>query len=501
MVEPAPENPTGQWQTHLRGIIRLLQCPACSSPLNKPVTLPCGKTYCKDCLPLPHKRENISWPGTEDRQLAIYCPDIECSREHALGDFDLDIMLRRVLEAVEAVLHNGAGSPAGTGLQTKITFENRPKNTLTTVEGGTLLAAYELASLGKLERSANPEFQPHECDAQAIRAFDEALLALIKNAAREELNCEVCQIGRLVDPLTTSCGHTFCQMCLYKSIYLAMDKNCPLCRRRLCVQFGGEPDSRPAILSAFLQHLDGLGQGVPTEEADRDAWGYVPEERPMVVTQAIFPRMVTSLLIPNHCRPAVYRALAGDRLLAVCASINGAQTSVGTLANIVESNRFEDMSRIRVAGIARFIVSGTTTLEDGCMLGKIRPLDDVSLADEEEIEAMETAGNHDRNNMTCRAEIPRTSTRCLSGLATYVIHGCLNRGSYSWLHQGASFSRATHPGQEFPYDPVVLPWWFATVAPIRDDEKAQLLGCRTVRERLQICWGWLFDFRIDRFGI
>ncbi|KAK3296285.1 uncharacterized protein B0H64DRAFT_166922 [Chaetomium fimeti] len=497
--EPAPENPTSQWQMQLRDIIRLLQCPACSSPLKKPVTLPCGKTYCESCLPALHRRENTSWPGTLNRQWGIHCPDIECSRAHVQGDYGPDIMVRRVLEAVETVLQNGADSPARTGLQTTIIFESPQKNMLTTLEGGTLLAAYKLVSLGGLERSINPGFRPHECDARAVRAFDEELLAQIKSAAREELSCEVCRIGRLVSPLTTPCGHTFCHMCLRKSIYLGEDKNCPLCRRPLSLRFGSTPDSRPGILSAFLQHTNELTGSVPSEEAGWDTWGCVSEDRPMLLAQALFPGMIATLDIPDHYWVAVHRALEGDKILAVCATINGTPTGVGTLAKILENNRFENMSRIKVMGVARFRVSRTRAANDGCVVGEIWPLDDISLADEEDNEARETMGNHNKNNMTCRADVPRTATRCLSGLATYVIHKCLTKGGHAWLKEGAAFSR--HFGQTFPYDPVVLPWWFANIAPISDSQRVGLLVSKSVRERLQICWGWLFDFGIDRFGL
>lgn len=508
--EPPPEDATRQWHTDLRGIIRLLQCPACWLPLRKPVTLPCGKSFCQRCLPEPYKRQNISWPGTANRQWGIRCPNIECGREHAQEDYyNLDIMLRRVVDAVEAILQKETDSTTLIGLYTKIILDDPPNINMddpleavcTIMKGGTLLAAYRLAALGELKRSSDPKFQPYICDAEALRAFDEDLLAQIKRAVREELNCEVCRIGRLVSPLTTPCGHTFCEMCLYKSLYLATDKNCPSCRRPLSLQFGTKPHSRPDILNAFLQHMDEVAEDRPTLEAEREGWGSISEERPMIFRQALFPSAVKTLHIPDHFRPSVRQALQGDKILAVCAAINGRQANVGTLAEIVESHRFEEMSRIRVSTLSRFRVSSTTISDDGCMVVKIRPLDDISLADEEECEIRETAGNLYKNVMKHKEDIARVTTKCLSGLATHVLHGCLRRGYYAWVVRGAELSQSSHPGQLFPYDPVELPWWFASIAPLTDAAGIQMLMSRSVRERLQICWHWLFHFKMEKFGL
>mmetsp|Transcript_17438 Transcript_17438/g.16640 ORF Transcript_17438/g.16640 Transcript_17438/m.16640 type:complete len:82 (+) Transcript_17438:184-429(+) len=52
----------------------------------------------------------------------------------------------------------------------------------------------------------------------------------------KDFKCSIC-LGLYVKPITTICGHTFCQVCLFK-YFLSRTKNCPLCRRYLPQEIG-----------------------------------------------------------------------------------------------------------------------------------------------------------------------------------------------------------------------------------------------------------------------
>ena len=43
-----------------------------------------------------------------------------------------------------------------------------------------------------------------------------------------EYECQIC-VDLLTEPTTTSCGHTFCKICLIR--YLKINLNCPMCRK------------------------------------------------------------------------------------------------------------------------------------------------------------------------------------------------------------------------------------------------------------------------------
>jgi hypothetical protein len=83
-----------------RGIVRLAQCPQCSYPFRDPVTLPCGNSLCKKCIPELHPRRNISYPGTPNRLQGFTCPFTTCGADHAIGDCSVDVVLNKIMDVV-----------------------------------------------------------------------------------------------------------------------------------------------------------------------------------------------------------------------------------------------------------------------------------------------------------------------------------------------------------------------------------------------------------------
>jgi Zinc finger, C3HC4 type (RING finger) len=61
-----------------RAIIRLFQCSQCSYPFREPMTLPCGYSLCRPCLPPLYKRENITYPLNPGRAEGFVCPFKDC---------------------------------------------------------------------------------------------------------------------------------------------------------------------------------------------------------------------------------------------------------------------------------------------------------------------------------------------------------------------------------------------------------------------------------------
>ena len=58
--------------------------------------------------------------------------------------------------------------------------------------------------------------------------------------------------------------------------------------------------------------------------------------------------------------------------------------------------------------------------------------------------------------------------------------------SARWLHQ-----RVLDAYGQPPSDPALFPYWFASVLPIAEEEKYQLLPATSVRERLKITARWI----------
>ena len=86
------------------------------------------------------------------------------------------------------------------------------------LQGGRIVSTFILADMGELDFHSGVAYTPVDQEtAEAIQALDVAVLENLKEALRPELECQVCyQI--MLDPLTTSCGHTFCRRCFSRAI-------------------------------------------------------------------------------------------------------------------------------------------------------------------------------------------------------------------------------------------------------------------------------------------
>ena len=92
------DQPTLDPHHDARQLVRLVQCRLCSRPLTAPVTLPCGHTCCRECLPPTQPRSNISYPNTPDRQFGIACPT--CGNEFPTAECSGDVTLTKVMEVI-----------------------------------------------------------------------------------------------------------------------------------------------------------------------------------------------------------------------------------------------------------------------------------------------------------------------------------------------------------------------------------------------------------------
>jgi hypothetical protein len=70
----------------------------------------------------------------------------------------------------------------------------------------------------------------------------------------------------------------------------------------------------------------------------------------------------------------------------------------------------------------------------------------------------------------------------------------MQANSAPWLHQ-----RIIDAYGNPPDDPALFPYWFASILPIADEEKYQLLKTTTVRERLKIVFVWIKQIERQRW--
>ncbi|KAI5794314.1 PUA-like domain-containing protein [Peziza echinospora] len=483
-----------------RAIVRLFQCSMCSRPLQRPASLPCGNTVCFTCLPQLHERQNISYPNTPDRQLGLLCPFEQCGIEHATGDFNVDFTLKRVLDTVGSELQRFMPFDDDTSVVMEESIDRfhdsdrySPKSAV--LPGGRLAATYSLAATGSLPYDM--ELSYRSASGEDVSHMDKAILCHLREKVRPELQCLVCYTLYL-DPITTSCGHTFCRKCLER--VLDHSQSCPICRKvqhvsTTFLQF--QPSNRQLTDLLIGLFPDDLAQRAALASAeDKVGASELSLPTPLFVCTLSFPKMPTFLHIfePRY-RLMIRRAWQGDRRFGMVLPNRTGESQgelgddctflqFGTLLEIKSYQLLPDgRSWIETVGISRFRVK-RWGYRDDYIVSDVETVDDLPISEEETMEALETSTS------TSYSTPPSETWGSLSTQQLLEIaQGFVNRmqsTSAPWLHQ-----RVINIYGPPPQDASTFPYWLASVLPITEPEKYRLLSCSSVRERLKIIVGWI----------
>ncbi|KAJ0166242.1 LON peptidase N-terminal domain and RING finger protein 1 [Colletotrichum tanaceti] len=503
----------------VRDIIRLIQCRKCSRPLRDPTTLPCGRSLCRRCLPDTHTREHISYPATPNRLRGFECPYQECGRSHAVGDCGVDVILTKAVNNFKAEMEKARDTITTAEISTHIIIlrpgaeqmgsEVDDETTSRIVKGGPLVAVYTLAESGELDYSSDVTLAEVSSLGDEAATIDTMTFFKVKETVRTEMDCQVCY-ALFYDPLTTVCGHTFCRSCLHR--VLDHSSYCPICRRGLSVSPLLYRESCPSnehlktiIQTFWADAVLTRGDALAAEALNR----HREFDIPIFVCTLSFPMMPTFLHVfePRY-RLMIRRALEGDRTFGMVLpqrprTANDTHfVEHGTLLRIVNAEYFADgRSLVETIGISRFRITRNGIL-DGYLVGSIERIDDISIAEEEDLEATETqqaleryesAATHlSEDSTTSRPTTPEDlskmpTSELLSLGVSFVTR--MQQQSVPWLAQ-----RMLTIYGECPNDPALFPWWFASIIPAKEYEKYKLLETRSVRERLKICCGWILEW-------
>lgn len=452
-----------------------------------------------------------------------------------MGDCSLDVVLAKIMHVVKVKVD----SFRPTATNSPILLEERDKWAMAGVasltgkhansrvlEGGRLVSTYTMAEMGELAYDSELAYTSMSEASDNYKKLDVAVLEHLKEATRAELDCQVCY-ALFLDPLTTSCGHTFCRKCLRRA--LDHSSCCPICRRELAVSPTVTKDQYPynKVLFALITALCPEHVAARAETVSKEDIHEIPElDTPLFICTMSFPTMPTFLHIfePRY-RLMVRRAIeSGDRKFGMLLPNprqvpQGALGPVrfyqyGTLLHIINMQLLPDgRSLIEAVGISRFRVVDHGVL-DAYQVGQIERIDDFSLAEEEALEASETASasstralsaaehfgslpHHDASPRTgpqeALLEVQTMSTQALMEQSTAFVRKMKDK-SAPWLQ-----SRVIQAYGPCPTDPALFPWWFASILPIAEIEKYKLLETRSVRERLKICVSWIVRIEAQRW--
>ena len=497
-----------------RSLIRLIQCSFCSYPLRTPVTLPCGNSLCRQCLPPPHLRQYISYPATISRQSGITCPFADCHQDHSLEDCSVNVVLLKIMESIsnEVARDRAIAGAKQTTVEeimlwpsesTDSNAELPEKGRTRILHGGRLVSTFTFAEMGELHYTSDVRFVTTPGDAEEDPAVDTEALDRWKEASHKELDCHVCY-SLMLDPITTPCGHTFCRQCLARILDHA--SLCAICRRDL-------PEPSSLVHHPSNKYLVDLLSSLCPDQviARKEAVALEECSAPGGLDTPLFPCAVSFPEIPfflhifePRYRLMIRRAVQSNGRFGMVGynarglpqgSLGRTQfMEVGTLLQIEQYQITPDgRSWLQCKGLSRFKVQAHGIL-DGYTVAKVQKHEDISLAEEERIEARETSAPPAPPN-DLLGQIDRLSTQQLLEICTSFVARARQQ-SMPWL-QGRILEAYGEP----PTDPASFPYWFASVLPLSDEEKYKLLPTSSVRERLKMTAKWVHRIQGQRWYV
>ncbi|KAI0476689.1 ATP-dependent protease La domain-containing protein [Xylaria cf. heliscus] len=498
-----------------RQIIRLIQCQICSKIVQDPMTLPCGYSICRTCLPETRPRVNISWPATANRLHGFDCPLPDCGKEHAADDCAFDVTLNKVLVIIKTAITSYQTATRLPEFSTHITVRDQwgvaglpslevkqPESKV--IDGGKILATYALAELGKLEYTSEVSYSSVGASEEEVTRLDDEIFLNLKESVKTETDCQVCY-AIFLDPMTTTCGHTYCRTCVQR--ILDHSNLCPICRRTISIRAQADQRAVPSnkrlvsMINCFWADLIALRSQAYRLEQQANYGGF---DIPIFVCTLAFPGMPLFLHIfePRY-RLMIRRAMEGDRMfgmvLARATTGDLDFMELGILLRIVKIEYlFDGRSVLETVGVSRFRITQHGFL-DGYVVANIEKVDDISLAEEEALEASELSHASDTTAVETSYSPPGStdrldsiSTRELVNLGVNFVRK-MQIESVHWLT-----TQILGAYGECPEDPAIFPWWFACVFPISATEKYGLLATLSVRERLKITCRWIAEWEARR---
>ncbi|KAM0790065.1 hypothetical protein ACM66B_005393 [Microbotryomycetes sp. NB124-2] len=316
-----------------------------------------------------------------------------------------------------------------------------------------------------------------------------------------ELECQIC-VQLLHEPITSACGHTFCQSCLARS-YDHSDK-CPLCRQ----DFPSYTFFRSQAVNSTLKTI--TSTLFPALYAERQLAANKElsdnEFVPLFVCTLSWPNLPTFIHVfePRY-RLMIRRAMDSNRQFGMV--LPGRQAGeineYGTMLYIRTCNMIEDgRSIVETVGLYRFKILERST-RDGYATGRIERIDDISPEQELELERRALESNNEPLSVPVTASTeegghdetsppPRMFERSTAELMSICLEfvQTLRSGSAPWVIQ-----RLNNTIGPMPSNPADFSFWMAEVMPVDDQLKATLLHITSPRARLRLIVFWIEQVR------
>ncbi|KAI5815572.1 PUA-like domain-containing protein [Pyronema omphalodes] len=405
----------------------LIKCTKCSKKLRQPLALPCGNDVCRDCIPQTYIRQGISYPNNPERRIGFECPESNCYfKEHSTADCGLDITLGKAVNTISDII------------------ESIPTE------------------------ASNPDKESEE-----YKAFTDCISATLF----PELECNICY-QLLHEPITISCGHTYCLSCIYHvNEGTHLKSLCPICRKEFYLSEQPLTNTRLIrIMSRLIPSQLAARADIAKTEAE-ELSRKTSIETPIFVCTASFPDMPTPLFIfePRY-QLMISRAWNSNRIFGMVLPNLGVDEGLGSDARFsrhgtmlyIETMHVEadGTSHLLCRGTSRFIINDWAW-KDGYIVASTKRISDIPPWMEENIEMRRVAAG-------------APSTRALMEEAFEF--------AQQWAVGLRPGARAAYG--EPPRNERTLAYWLAAILPVANQYQYKMIKAQSVRERLEIAVGW-----------
>ena len=284
----------------------LLSCGVCRDILIDPVTLQCGNTLCRTCLPGCINMSEQYGPSITEQgdDSATWPPRPTCPYSWTLETAPYPVP--------QAPDHQGiAGSemqaPQIMQEQFECPFRCHQKHHSPHVTSNFILQN-SLETMPSLQQCASASLPVYS------EPTSETLLTDVVSKIHTELDCQICYL-LLHDPVTTPCGHTFCRPCLLRTSDHTTRPHCPTCRSAILLPT--RQNTPTNILINKLIHTlfpTAAADRAACETSERHAFSTCGIDTPIFVCTLAFPTVTCFLHIfePRY-RLMLRRCMAGDR--------------------------------------------------------------------------------------------------------------------------------------------------------------------------------------------
>lgn len=268
----------------------LLSCGVCGNILLDPVTLSCGNTLCRGCLPGSIVIDNCE---TLPEEHNLRQRRSQCQYSWSLGTHCPDTNTAAAEKWIPSIMRERFECPFS------CPRKHHSRDNIAT----NFILQKSLDSVPSLQSPPVYSEQP----------LSDPPPAEIVSRINKELDCDICYL-LLHDPLTTPCGHTFCRQCLLRSSDHATNPTCPTCRSPVLL-----PTSQNTPTNILIESL--IRTLFPSSAAERAACE--GSERHDSCSGIDTPIFICTLALPSvtcflhifepRYRLMLRRCMAGDR--------------------------------------------------------------------------------------------------------------------------------------------------------------------------------------------